>query len=126
MKDDGKADTDYLKKRDGVVTVVQSFGLYQVVIGNEVCAVYEVIMNVSSIGGEDSDGGEPEDDDRSLLDKFIDTLSGLFQRFVSALFDTGIIKGFEAILGADGVDPTSGFMQVFNILGDGFFRSDLQ
>lgn len=123
LKDESKADTEYLKKRDGVVTVVKSAGQYQVVIGNEVGAVYESITKVSNIGEDHSSSGrDPENDDRSLLDKFIDTLSGLFQPFLGVLSAAGIIKGIGAIIGALGVDPTSGFMQVFNILGDGFFQ----
>ncbi|MBG9988387.1 PTS glucose transporter subunit IIA [Aerococcaceae bacterium DSM 111176] len=123
LKDESKADTEYLKKRDGVVTVVKSAGQYQVVIGNEVGAVYESITNISKIGGDDSSSGvDPENDDRSLLDKFIDTLSGLFQPFLGVLSAAGIIKGIGAIIGALGIDATSGFMQVFNILGDGFFQ----
>src|SRR5699024_9634623 len=61
LKDEEKANTDYLKKRDGVVTVVKSSGQYQVVIGNEVGAVYEAITNVSNIGG----GNTPTDEDTS-------------------------------------------------------------
>lgn len=36
LKDEKKADTEFLKKADGIVTVVQSGGQYQVVIGNHV------------------------------------------------------------------------------------------
>ena len=36
LKDEGKADTERLKAMDGVVTVIQSGGQYQVVIGNQV------------------------------------------------------------------------------------------
>ena len=36
LKDEKKADTDILKQMNGVVTVIQSAGQYQVVIGNEV------------------------------------------------------------------------------------------
>ena len=34
LKDESKADTKYLKNRDGIVTVVKAGGQYQVVIGN--------------------------------------------------------------------------------------------
>ena len=40
LKDESKADDDYLKNRDGVVTVVKAGGQYQVVIGNHVPDVY--------------------------------------------------------------------------------------
>ena len=36
LKDESKANTDILKETDGIVTVIQSGGQYQVVIGNHV------------------------------------------------------------------------------------------
>ncbi|WP_201346633.1 PTS transporter subunit EIIB, partial [Lactobacillus nasalidis] len=44
LKDESKADTDYLKKRDGVITVAKAGGQYQVVIGNEVTDVYDAVL----------------------------------------------------------------------------------
>lgn len=49
LKDESKADTDYLMKRDGVVTVVKAGGQYQVVIGNHVPDVYETVLRVAGI-----------------------------------------------------------------------------
>lgn len=49
LKDESKAETDYLKNRDGVVTVVSSGGQYQVVIGNQVADVYDAILRVTDI-----------------------------------------------------------------------------
>ena len=46
LKDEKKANTDILKNMDGVVTVVQSGGQYQVVIGNHVADVYSDVMAV--------------------------------------------------------------------------------
>lgn len=121
LKDEGKANTDYLKKRDGVVTVVRSAGQYQVVIGNEVGSVYEAITNISNIG-EGGGDTEEDDSDASVLDRLIDTLSGLFQPFLGVLSAAGIIKGIGAIIGGLGVDPTSGLLEMLNIIGDGFFQ----
>lgn len=121
LKDEEKANTDYLKKRDGVVTVVKSSGQYQVVIGNEVGAVYEAITNLSNIGGGNAPA-EEDTSDQKPLDKFIDTLSGLFQPFLGVLAGTGIIKGIVGIMAGLGVDPSTGVYQVLNMVGDGFFQ----
>ena len=80
LKDESKADTEYLKKRDGVVTVVQSGGQYQVVIGNHVPDVYNAVINNSDIGGEAST--EDDGPKGNLFDQFIDLMSGLFQPFL--------------------------------------------
>ena len=121
LKDESKANTDYLKKRDGIVTIVKSAGQYQVVIGNEVGSVYEAITENSSIGDS---GGSPVHDnsDLNMLERFIDTLSSLFQPFLGALAATGIIKGLVALLGALGVQPTNGVYALLNLVGDGFFQ----
>jgi len=126
LKDENKADTDYLKNREGIVTVMKSAGQYQVVIGEQVAEVYEAIVNQSNIGG-DTSASEPNDnsdnnDDRNVLDRFIDFISGVFQPFLMALAATGMIKGLVALLGTVGVDPESGLYQVLNFAGDGFFQ----
>ena len=48
LKDESKANTDVLKKMDGVVTVIQSGGQYQVVIGNHVPDVFNAVMEVGN------------------------------------------------------------------------------
>ena len=59
LKDESKADDDYLKQRDGVVTVVKAGGQYQVVIGNHVPEVYASVLEtgVSGVGSLDVDEG---------------------------------------------------------------------
>lgn len=52
LKDESKADDDYLKQRDGIVTVVKAGGQYQVVIGNYVPDVYDTVLKVAVIQGE--------------------------------------------------------------------------
>lgn len=46
LKDESIADTGALKKTKGVVTVVQSGGQYQVVIGNHVPEVYQELLTM--------------------------------------------------------------------------------
>jgi Phosphotransferase system IIB components len=80
LKDEKKANTEELKDTDGVVTVVQSGGQYQVVIGNEVADVYDRVIKVGGFpdGGAVPDDYGEEDKNMSLLDKFIDLISGMF------------------------------------------------
>lgn len=126
LKDENKADTDYLKNLEGVVTVMKSAGQYQVVIGEQVAEVYEAIVNQTNIGGDTStsetNDEDNNNDNRNVLDKFIDFISGVFQPFLMALAATGMIKGVVALLGTVGVDSQSGLYQVLNFAGDGFFQ----
>ncbi|KRM23649.1 beta-glucoside-specific PTS transporter subunit IIABC [Latilactobacillus graminis] len=123
LKDEKKAHTDILKNMDGVVTVVQSGGQYQVVIGNQVADVYDSLLKVGNIAGE---GIVPDDDEQqpkmSLLDQFIDLISGIFAPTLGVLAATGMIKGLVALFVAVGwLTTQSGTYQILFALGDTFF-----
>ena len=123
LKDEGKAQTDALKSHQGVVTVIQSGGQYQVVIGNAVGDVYDEILASQGIDGA---GAAAEDDeakkDMSLLDRFIDLISGVFQPVLGVLAAAGMVKGLLALLNAFNItDPKGGTAAMLNIVGDAFF-----
>ena len=52
LKDESKANKEKLTGTDGVITVIQSGGQYQVVVGNKVTDVYEAILNNFDIAGD--------------------------------------------------------------------------
>ena len=123
LKDESKADDDYLKQRDGIVTVVKAGGQYQVVIGNHVPDVYDTVLKVAGIQGEGGiDVNEGDVPQGNLFDQFIALVSGLFQPMLGALSAAGMIKGLVAILAAVGVKETSGLYIILNAAGDGFFQ----
>ncbi|WP_205398932.1 beta-glucoside-specific PTS transporter subunit IIABC [Streptococcus ruminicola] len=123
LKDESKADDDYLKQRDGIVTVVKAGGQYQVVIGNHVPDVYDTVLKVAGIQGEGGiDVNEGDVPQGNLFDQFIALVSGLFQPMLGALSAAGMIKGLVAILAAVGVKETSGLYVILNAAGDGFFQ----
>ncbi|MGV3010129.1 beta-glucoside-specific PTS transporter subunit IIABC [Streptococcus thoraltensis] len=125
LKDETKADTDYLSNHDEIVTVVKAGGQYQVVIGNHVGDVYNAILNTSHIkgaGGIDVDEGDEEGPKGSLLDRFIALMSGLFQPILAVLSGAGVLKGLAAIIAVLGVEKTSGTYLIINAAGDGFFQ----
>ena len=123
LEDEDKANTETLKSLDGVVTVVQSGGQYQVVIGNAVADVYDTVLEVSNIAGKTgAKTVKNEGKDLSVLDRFIDLISGIFSPVLSVLMATGMIKGLTALLTATAVvDPQGGTAQMLNIIGDAFF-----
>lgn len=123
LKDESKADDDYLKQRDGIVTVVKAGGQYQVVIGNHVPDVYDTVLKVAGIQGEGGiDVNEGDVPQGNLFNQFIALVSGLFQPILGALSAAGMIKGLVAILAAVGVKETSGLYVILNAAGDGFFQ----
>ncbi|WP_051452881.1 PTS transporter subunit EIIB [Atopobacter phocae] len=123
LKDEEKANTDYLKNHEDIVTVVQSSGQYQVVIGNHVASVYQAIMKQMRLNQKDSQHEIKEPANMNLIDRFIDLISSLFLPFIAILSATGMIKGLVAILGAFGLNAqNSGVFSVFNAAGDAFFQ----
>ena len=82
LKDEKKANTDVLKNMDGVVTVVQSGGQYQVVIGNHVPDVYADVVSVAGL----SEGSRNNSSEKmKTFDKLIDIISGVFQPVLGVL-----------------------------------------
>ncbi len=121
LKDENKSNTDLLKDTDGVVTVVQSGGQYQVVIGNHVQEVYEVIMHITGLSDEVED-----DEDESKLSPFaafVDIISGVFQPVLGVMAATGMIKGLLALaVFMNLLTRDSGAYMILMSAGDGFFH----
>lgn len=121
LKDESKANTEILKSTEGIVTVMQSGGQYQVVIGNHVPDVFEV---VNKIGGfaEQSDASEGGSKG-SFGAQLIDIISGVFQPALGVLAATGMIKGFLALfVFLKWISPESGVYQILFAVADGFFH----
>lgn len=123
LKDESKADDEKIKNLDGVLTLVKSGGQYQVVIGNHVADVYETLVKE---GGFDDGGSVPDDyeekTDMSVMDRFIDLISGIFNPILGPLCAAGMIKGFDALFAALGwLSTSSGTYRILYAIGDGFF-----
>lgn len=94
LRDEAKANTDRVKALDGVMTVVQAGGQYQVVIGNDVPLVYAEMNQL--IGGGDT-AAQTEDDagpKGNIIDRFISLVSSIFQPILWPLAGAGLFKAF--------------------------------
>ncbi|HGD7058128.1 beta-glucoside-specific PTS transporter subunit IIABC [Enterococcus sp. DIV0872a] len=118
LKDEEKANTEELKEVPGVVTVVQSGGQYQVVIGNHVRDVYKEFIELSGLSTET----EVVKEKKGLLDSFIDIISGIFTPVLGLLAATGMIKGLNVLFVSLGwFTNTSGTYAILQAAGDCFF-----
>ncbi|MDR1771727.1 MAG: beta-glucoside-specific PTS transporter subunit IIABC [Hungatella sp.] len=123
LKDESRANTQLLKSTEGIVTVMQSGGQYQVVIGNHVPDVYAAVCEAGGFGSDsfrsESEGTEGP---KKLSSMLLDTLSGVFQPILSVFCATGLIKGILAILTFAGVlTSADGTYQFLYAVADGFF-----
>ena len=93
--DDTKADKSKLEGLEKVVGVVNQGGQFQVIIGNEVKKVYQVIEQNFQLN---SSVNESSKVDKSPIAKVLDTIAGIFVPIVPALTGAGMLKALLALL----------------------------
>lgn len=123
LKDENIVDTDTMNNTSGVVTTVKSGGQVQVVIGQHVGDVFKDIMAITNLETNKPKDESPDSGEKnSLLNKFIDVISGVFTPVLGILTATGVIKGLLALINTFGwLSPDSGTYQILTIVGDSFF-----
>lgn len=131
LKDESKAQTEILKETDGIASVIQKGGQYQIVIGNEVGDVYDAVCAVGHIkpgGAVDEDGTAVAEaapaakKKQNPFDAFISIVTSVFTPCLGVLAACGIIKGVLAMLVAAGVlDGAGSTYNILYSLGDCFF-----
>ena len=105
LKDDSLAKTDVLKKTQGVLSVVNAGGQYQVVIGPDVPQVYQEVL---AIGGFEAaapidDPDAAKQDTRSPLSKALEGIASIFQPIIPAITGAGLLKALMALFSAFGI-----------------------
>lgn len=119
LKNESKADTNTLKNTAGVMGVVSNGGQYQIIIGSDVASVYKPIMESTKL---ENSASETEKDDRKILAKVIDTISGIFTPILPAITAAGMMKAVLSVLTAfEWLSKDSQSYQVFNFMADSAF-----
>lgn len=98
LRDTEKADKEGIGNLDGVAQVVESGGMFQVVIGMHVAEVFEEVEKLvpDREGQEEPDKGNGKK--MSPVDYVIDFVSSVFQPIVPALSGAGMLKALMALL----------------------------
>ncbi|WP_416613956.1 glucose PTS transporter subunit EIIB [Latilactobacillus sakei] len=138
LKDESKAQTETIKALDGVINVQKASGQYQVVIGNQVTAVYDAV--IAEIGADFADEDEtaqvvaktkrkqnltPWGHVKEAFSQLIGVITGAMSPIVGILAAGGILKGVLAMLtmpqlGAL-VSQKSEFYIILSAMGDAVF-----
>lgn len=123
LKNDGKANKENLEKLDGVISVVQSGGQYQVVIGNNVADVYAAILDQTHFQNSSNDTNEGSSTNGgSLISKAIDLISSIFSPLLGILAGAGLLKGLLSITTTfHWLDPAGGTYKMLYAAADSFF-----
>ncbi|HCN60965.1 MULTISPECIES: beta-glucoside-specific PTS transporter subunit IIABC [Mammaliicoccus] len=105
-----------VKKIEGVVTVVENNGQFQVVIGNNVGDVHKAFDEM--IGGSNKNQQQNETEDKgSILNRVIATMSAVFAPFIYILAAAGILQGLLILINL--IAPSfskTGTYEVFNFI----------
>ncbi|MEK5175589.1 beta-glucoside-specific PTS transporter subunit IIABC [Heyndrickxia sp. FSL W8-0496] len=94
LKDNKKANKDRLLQLEGIISVVENSGQYQVVIGNKVTKVYDELMLIL---GEVSEGKSNKEEKLSVGNKILNTVTAIFTPIIPAIAASGMLKGILAI-----------------------------
>lgn len=127
LADEGKANTDHIKGMDGVITVMQAGGQYQVVVGDKVDDVYDTLLadyGVKGAGEASVDEGQ-DDAPAGKANPFtalMNTISGVMGPSLMGLAAAGMVKGLISLAVALGLmQTTDGAYMVWYAISDGFF-----
>ena len=122
LKDESKANTDILKNTEGIVNVIQNGGQYQIVIGNHVNQVYEVIVEKAHLKNLAELEETEEIKDKNIFNSLVSTISGIFLPIIGLLCACGMLKGLLVILKTIGVlAETDGTYVILSAIGDCIF-----
>ncbi|MCM3698083.1 beta-glucoside-specific PTS transporter subunit IIABC [Paenibacillus macerans] len=122
LKDPKLADKNQTKNIAGVITVVESGGQYQVVIGNTVGDVYKELVKAGNLGEESGRDASSSGSGGNWFNKAVDIISGIFTPFLGALAASGILKGLLLILTTLGwLSKESGTYTIWYAAADSIF-----
>lgn len=86
---------------DGVLSVIEGNGQFQVVIGNHVSDVFQTIMSNYTITNALEDNGEnnvEEEKSGNIIIRFFNVLSSIFNPIIIALAGAGMLKALLVVL----------------------------
>lgn len=120
LKDEQKANTEALKAVQGIVTVVQAGGQYQVVVGNAVADIFKEICTQAGIANSQS----AQDKEKKLtgFKWFVDFIFSITGPTLMLLSASGILKGLLTICTMSGLLASdAGLYTLFNAIGDSIY-----
>ncbi|NOW06663.1 beta-glucoside-specific PTS transporter subunit IIABC [Clostridium beijerinckii] len=98
LLDNSKANKSIIEELEGVISVVESGGQFQVVIGNTVGDVYKEIIKLTNLVNDKKEINNEVKEKTSIGNKALDLISGIFAPVLSILASVSILKGLLAIV----------------------------
>jgi len=95
LRDNKKANKVEIEKIEGILSVVESGGQFQVVIGSDVSNVYKEMMKIGDFTIKDDSDVE---DKGSVTSRIFGVISGSFSPLIPALAGAGMLKALLTVL----------------------------
>ena len=122
VKDEAGVDKKHLEQLKGVITVINSGGQMQVVIGNDVADVYEAIFANTGLKPENKENDNKSQEKKNLLNTFMETISGIFAPVLGAMSGAGMLKALLILCTTCGLlTADMGTYRILYAAADGVF-----
>ncbi|MDE6231946.1 MAG: PTS transporter subunit EIIB, partial [Lachnospiraceae bacterium] len=114
LKDNSVVNKDKVSKIQGVITVIEAGGQFQVVIGNHVKDAYQFVTEIVNI---DNANIEVSKNKSGVFSRIIDVISSIFAPFLYTLAACGILQGILGIFVAmNAIDTAGGTYRILNFI----------
>lgn len=121
LVDESKANASAVEKIDGVMSVKNAGGQFQVIIGTEVDKVYKEILPMIGEGGAAEETAKPKSF-KDMANGVLDVFISCFTPIIPLIAGCGMIKVLIAVLLNFGVmKDTSSTYQILNFIGDSVY-----
>lgn len=105
-----------------MITVLDSGGQIQVVIGQHVADVYDTIFEVTDLKKENQSDAEESGEKKNLLNTFMDTISGIFAPVLGVMSGAGMLKALLILCTTFGwLKADMGTYRILYAAADGVF-----
>ncbi len=119
LKDESKSNKEAIKKLKGIITVVESNGTLQIVVGNSVGQVYNEIINNNKISKSNTEDNKKKD---KIGTRILGTISEIFVPILGALVACGLIKALLVTLTSFSIiTKESSSYIILNAVSEGVF-----
>lgn len=122
LKDESLVDDNLVKKIKGVIGIVRKSGQYQIIIGNEVAAVYKEICLLGDFQSNTNAKSLKPKKKQNIFSEMLDVISGIMSPIIPALIGAAMIKVLLTVLPMIGLlESTSQTYELLAVIGDGAF-----
>lgn len=121
-----KVDVSAIEQTQGVISVVDKGGQFQVVVGNDVPVTYRALINemggtAGKASGSADNTSEGDEEKPSIINRIVSVISTTFTPVIPALIGGGMIKAVLSILVLCGLNDSSSTYAILNLISDAAF-----